>query len=57
MDLSKAPVRQYLDITVVPYLLKGLSNLARERPANPLEYLANFLLEKAKEEAAGVSTE
>lgn len=57
MDLSKAPVRQYLDVTVVPYLLKGLSNLARERPANPLEYLANFLLDKAKEEAAAANAE
>lgn len=49
VDLSKAPVRQYLDATVVPVLLGALSALARERPANPVEYLGNYLLDKSKE--------
>ena len=49
VDLSKAPVRQYLDATVVPILLGALSAVARERPANPVEYLGNYLLEKSKE--------
>lgn len=49
LDLSKVPVRQFLDMTVVPQLLSGLASVARERPANPLEYLGNFLLEKSKE--------
>nr|AGM32979.1 Dpy-30 protein [Coptotermes formosanus] len=49
VDLSKAPVRQYLDTTVVPVLLGALSALARERPQNPIEYLGNYLLEKSKE--------
>ena len=48
-ELAKLPVRNYLDSTVVPTLLIGLSTLARERPANPLEALGNFLLEKSKE--------
>ena len=37
--------RQYLDQTVVPILLQALSCLARERPADPITYLANYLLE------------
>lgn len=53
VDLSKAPVRQYLDATVVPVLLGALSAVARERPTNPVEYLGNYLIEKSKE----VSTE
>lgn len=48
LDLSKVPVRQYLDMTVVPHLLTGLASLARERPVNPLEFLGNYLLEKSK---------
>ena len=49
VDLTSVPVRQYLDTTVVPILLQGLSSLARERPAKPIQYLANFLQERAHE--------
>ena len=38
------PIRAYLDQTVVPLLLQGLSALVKERPPNPVEYLANYLL-------------
>lgn len=36
--------RQYLDQTVAPVLLNGLQALARERPADPLQFLAAYLL-------------
>ncbi|CAG2110604.1 unnamed protein product [Medioppia subpectinata] len=49
VDLASVPVRQYLDTTVVPILLQGLSSLARERPQKPIAFLAQFLLEKASE--------
>lgn len=49
VDLTSVPVRQYLDTTVVPILLQGLSSLARERPAKPIQYLATFLQERAHE--------
>ena len=39
-DLANLPTRQYLDQTVVPILLQGLASLARERPRDPIEYLA-----------------
>ena len=39
-DLTNLPTRQYLDQTVVPILLQGLASLARERPRDPIEYLA-----------------
>ncbi|CDW56408.1 Dosage compensation protein dpy-30 [Trichuris trichiura] len=38
------PTRQYLDQTVVPILLQSLSVLARERPADPIQFLAETLL-------------
>ncbi|KAM9699215.1 protein dpy-30 homolog [Menidia menidia] len=44
VDLQALPTRAYLDQTVVPILLQGLSVLAKERPPNPIEYLAAFLL-------------
>ena len=44
VDLQGLPVRAYLDQTIVPILLQGMSVLAKERPPNPIEYLAAYLL-------------
>nr|XP_034826838.1 protein dpy-30 homolog [Maniola hyperantus] len=44
IDLNALPTRQYLDQTVVPILLQGLSSLAKERPPDPINYLAAYLL-------------
>ena len=35
MNLQTAPIRTYLDSTVVPVLLQGLSALVKERCARP----------------------
>jgi protein dpy-30 len=42
--LQSIPTRQYLDQTVVPILLLALGALAKERPVDPIEFLANYLL-------------
>jgi protein dpy-30 len=42
-DVSTLPTRAYLDQTVVPILLQGMSQIARERPAKPIEQLALYL--------------
>ncbi|KAG2452367.1 hypothetical protein HYH02_002613 [Chlamydomonas schloesseri] len=42
---STLPVRQYMDATVVPVLREALRALNEERPADPLQYLADFFLE------------
>lgn len=42
--MQNIPTRQYLDQTVVPILLQGLSALAKERPADPIQYLAEYLV-------------
>merc|ERR1711953_1404283 len=38
------PIRAYLDQTVFPILLDGLSELTKERPPNPIQWLASYLL-------------
>ena len=45
VDMGHLQTRQYLDHTVVPILLSGLSLLAKARPENPIEFLANYLLD------------
>jgi hypothetical protein len=46
--LNALPVRQYLDHSVLPALIDGLQALTRERPANPTEFLALYLLRNNK---------
>lgn len=45
--LASLPVKTYLDQTVVPVLIEGLKAVSRERPPNPIEYLALFLLRES----------
>eukprot|EP00548_Thalassiothrix_antarctica_P002767 CAMPEP_0194133722 /NCGR_PEP_ID=MMETSP0152-20130528/3772_1 /TAXON_ID=1049557 /ORGANISM="Thalassiothrix antarctica, Strain L6-D1" /LENGTH=164 /DNA_ID=CAMNT_0038829071 /DNA_START=46 /DNA_END=540 /DNA_ORIENTATION=+ len=44
MSMKSLPIRAYLDQTVVPILLEGMSELVKERPQNPVEWLAAYLL-------------
>ena len=44
VEIQSLPARQYLDQTVVPILLQALSSLAKERPPDPINYLASYLL-------------
>lgn len=44
VEVQSLPTRQYLDQTVVPILLQALSTLAKERPADPISFLAGYLL-------------
>ncbi|XP_039103362.1 protein dpy-30 homolog [Hyaena hyaena] len=44
VDLQSLPTCAYLDQTVLPILLQGLAVLAKERPPNPIEFLASYLL-------------
>ncbi|KAK9808914.1 hypothetical protein WJX72_006360 [[Myrmecia] bisecta] len=37
------PVRQYLDSTIVPVLREGLRLLVKERPADPFEFLGDYI--------------
>ena len=42
---AEIPVRAYLDQTVVPILIRALSELAKVRPDNPVEFVARYLLD------------
>lgn len=42
--LSGLPTRDYLEATVVHVLVQGLKAVCRERPHNPVDYLALYLL-------------
>ncbi|KAF7272253.1 hypothetical protein GWI33_014941 [Rhynchophorus ferrugineus] len=44
VDLSSLPTRQYLDQTVVPILMSALAYLAKERPPEPINALAEYLI-------------
>ncbi|TYZ58197.1 hypothetical protein PybrP1_009163 [[Pythium] brassicae (nom. inval.)] len=44
VEVQGLPIRAYLDQTVVPILLQGMSALVKERPANPIEWLAAYLI-------------
>lgn len=49
LDLGSLPTRQYLDQTVVPILLRGLTWLAKTRPEDPVSELAKYLLDHKSE--------
>jgi len=40
--------RAYLEQTVVAIVTQGMSELAKERPENPLEFLGNYLLKHSQ---------
>ena len=44
LNLQALPIRSYLDQTVVPILLDGMSQLVIERPQDPIAWLAAYLV-------------
>ncbi|CAH1969330.1 unnamed protein product [Acanthoscelides obtectus] len=44
VNSSSLPTRQYLDQTVVPILMSGLTYISKERPPEPIVALAVYLL-------------
>mmetsp|Transcript_27855 Transcript_27855/g.52993 ORF Transcript_27855/g.52993 Transcript_27855/m.52993 type:complete len:106 (-) Transcript_27855:721-1038(-) len=44
LNMQALPIRQYLEQSVVPILLQGMQALVKERPNNPVEFLAGYLL-------------
>jgi len=52
MNLQALPIRAYLDQTVVPILLDGMSQLVIERPPNPIEWLAAYLIKNNPQKSA-----
>jgi protein dpy-30 len=44
LNIQSLPIRAYLDQTVVPILLDGMAALVKERPPNPVDWLASYLV-------------
>jgi hypothetical protein len=40
--------RAYLEQTVTEVVMQGMTELAKLRPENPLEFLGNYILSRAK---------
>ena len=49
LNVNNLPIRAYLDQTVVPLVLQGMAEVAKERPENPIRYLADFLAKHAND--------
>ena len=50
-NINELSIRSYLDKTVVPLVLQGMAEVAKERPENPIKYLADFLMKHANEKS------
>ena len=48
-NINSLPIRAYLDQTVVPLVLQGMAEVAKERPENPIKFLAEFLMKHASD--------
>ena len=48
-NINSLPIRDYLDQTVVPLVLQGMAEVAKERPENPIKYLAEFLMKHSND--------
>ena len=48
-NIKDLPISSYLDKTVIPLLLQGMAEVAKERPENPIKYLAEFLMKHTNE--------
>jgi len=44
VEAKSRPLRKYLMETVIPVLTKGLVEVSRVRPNDPIDYLAEYLL-------------
>ncbi|KAE8751915.1 hypothetical protein FOCC_FOCC001392 [Frankliniella occidentalis] len=56
IDLQSLPTRQYLDQTVVPILIQGLTTLSKERPSDPISFLASYLMKNKAQFETAVSS-
>ncbi len=57
LDPVATHARQYLEASVVPVLVQGLKSLVQDRPENPVDYLAMYLLKHNPKQPSGVGVE
>lgn len=49
IEKMSLPTRQYLLKYVLPYVTEGLVEVAKQRPRNPVRFLARFMLDQANQ--------
>jgi len=47
LDVRSQPLRQYLADNVVPALTEGIIQICKEKPMDPIDFLAEFLFKKS----------
>jgi protein dpy-30 len=47
-QFTATSTRAYLEQTVTEVVMQGMTELAKLRPENPLEFLGNYILSRAK---------
>ncbi|KAJ5183160.1 hypothetical protein N7492_000776, partial [Penicillium capsulatum] len=52
-----AQARVFLNDKVVPHLLEGMKSIARDKPADPLRVLGEFLIQRSNEIEKGIKKE
>ncbi len=50
VNSSAVPDREFIKETMVPAVYEALTEVARRRPVNPIEFVAYYLLAKAPED-------
>ena len=45
ISLDPLEIRSYIDGAVMPVLIESLQKLTEEKPPNPIEFIAKYLLE------------
>jgi len=56
VEVTALPTRQYLDQTVVPILLQALNVIAKERPGDPIQFLADYLVKNKSQFESSTSS-
>lgn len=50
IDLQTLSIRNYLNSTVMPLLMEGMTELAQKKPKNAIKFLADYLKENNPED-------
>ena len=45
VEIKQLPIKAYLDQQLMPLLLEALAQLAKEKPEEPIEFVAKYLLD------------
>ena len=44
-EIKQLPIKAYLDQQLMPLLLEALAQLSKEKPEEPIEFVAKYLLD------------